>query len=581
MLPDILRERAASQPDGRAFTFLDSGEREGSRLTWASLEQRSRAIASAIRARVAPGARLLLLYPPGLEFVAAFFASLRSGTIAIAAYPPAGARADRTTARLRGIVLDAGVSLILAPASLARRREVLETSVPELGRVAWLATDAIESDGGGSSDVSPQGNDIALLQYTSGSTSQPRGVMVTHANIVHNLSASAALAGHDRHSAAVSWLPVNHDMGLVEGILQPVFSGFPAWLMAPTAFLQRPGRWLQAISRVRATHSGAPDFAYALCVRRVTAEDRRGLDLSCWRNAFNGSEPVRQATLGAFHAAFSDSGFRSNAFRPAYGLAESTLLVSSQPRGHASIVVEMDAAALERGTVRNADARSARRAIVACGLADGPAEIAIVEPVRRIRSEPDTVGEIWVRSGSVAAGYWNRRDETASTFRARLADSGDGPFLRTGDLGFVRDGHLFVTGRLKDLIIVRGLKHYPQDLEQTAEEAAAMVRRGGCAAFALDTHGDERIALVAEVDLRSSARGHLSVLRDAIDAIRRAISDAHSLAPACVALVNAGVLPRTTSGKLQRYLCRDGLRAGALPVLAWWSEDEEVTRAVS
>jgi myxalamid-type polyketide synthase MxaE and MxaD len=576
MLPDILAARAEAAPNDRAFTFLDSGEHEGASLTWSGLERRSRAIAATIRERVGSGARVLLLFPPGLDFVPAFFGSLAAGTIAIAAYPPVGARADRNTARLRGILVDAGVSLVLAPASVESRRRPLEAAVPELGRVRWVATDDIPDAGaGGWADPGLRGDDVALLQYTSGSTSQPRGVMVTHANLVHNLAASAALAGHDADSAAVSWLPVNHDMGLIEGVLQPVFSGYPAWLMSPAAFLQRPVRWLRAISRLRATHSGAPDFAYALCARRISPEDRRQLDLTSWRIAFNGSEPVRRATLETFHLAFRGCGFRWQSFRPAYGLAESTLLVTSQPRGSNPLVLDLDAAEFHRGRVRPASPDRDRRSFVSSGSCGPQTEVIVVDPARRTRCAPDCVGEIWIRSASVAAGYWNRPDDTAATFKARLAGTHEGPFLRTGDLGFIRDGHLFVTGRLKDLIIVRGLKHYPQDLEWTAERAHDSIRPGCCAAFALDTHGDERVAIVAESQPRTAGQP-----ADVLDAVRRAIVEHHSVAPAYVALVAPGALPRTTSGKLQRYLCRDALRAGTLAVVAAWSEEEAV-RAVS
>jgi len=564
-LIDLLRDRAAAQPSDLAYTFLDDGKRCGDSVTWLELERRSRAIATAIRHRVDPGARVLVMFPPSLDFVPAFFATLYAGTIAVPTYQPSGARADRAIARLRGMIADAGVSLVLAPASPALRARSAEAAIPELSAVSWLdPADVPDEAADDWRAPGSTGTSLAFLQYTSGSTSAPRGVMVTHGNLLHNLAQTAADARYDRDSVSVSWLPVNHDMGLINGVLQPAFSGCPAHLMAPSAFLQRPARWLQAISRLGATHSGGPNFAYDLCTRRVSEEDASGLDLGSWRVAYNGSEPVRRSTLEQFQRTFGVHGFRWEAFSPAYGLAESTLLVASVPHG------------IEPAFLGDA---------VASGIDAASRGVVIASPTMGTRCKDGDPGEIWVRSESVAAGYWNRDADTTATFQAFLAD-GEGPFLRTGDIGFIHQDRLFVNGRIKDLVIVRGMKHYPQDIELTVEQAHPALRAGCCAAFAvggpasrssamIDQDDEERLAIVAEVDPRRQSAAGDAWPSQVIAAIRVAVTAAHHVAPASVTLVAPGAVPKTTSGKLQRYLCRDALETGALETLASWTESTE------
>lgn len=573
-LVDIVRDHADRRPDALAYTFLDSGEHEGERLTWASLDSNSRALAAAIAARVPRRSRVMLMFPPGLPFVSSFMAVLYAGMTAVPTYPPAGGRVDRTLARLRGMVVDAGVALIVAPAAVRDRAAAFEALAPELGGISWLAVEDVPGAMG--EDWIDPGNresGIAFLQYTSGSTAVPRGVMVSHGNLLHNLAHGAAVSGHHADSVSVSWLPVNHDMGLIDGVLQPAYSGLPAYLMAPAAFLQRPVRWLQAISRFRATHSGGPNFAYDLCVRRIAPDLRSSLDLSSWQVAFNGSEPVRATTLRAFQRAFGECGFRWAASRPAYGLAESTLLVTCTPPDGPKLV-DVDADSLTRGVLVPAAQNDPGSAItlVASGALNGESPVTIVDPDSRRQLAPGRVGEIWVGGGSVAQGYWQRPEETQHTFGGRLADGDDGAFLRTGDLGIVHDGHLFVTGRIKDVLIIRGLNHYPHDLEQTAERAHPALRAGSCAAFASPRTSEETVTILAEIDPRAlkgaRAQGPLSGV---VSAVRRAITDAHSVTLAEVALVPAGSLPKTTSGKLQRYLCRAAFTSGALPILEQWS----------
>jgi acyl-CoA synthetase (AMP-forming)/AMP-acid ligase II len=391
--------------------------------------------------------------------------------------------------------------------------------------------------------------------------------MVTHANLLHNLADSARLGLHDARSVSVSWLPVNHDMGLIQGVLQPAFSGFPAWLMSPVAFLQRPARWLQAISTLRATHSGGPNFAYDLCVRRVSDVDRDRLDLTAWRVAFSGSEPVRQSTIDAFERTFSRCGFRRQAFRPAYGLAESTLLVTSTSPNRKPTTLTLDRVALRQGRVVEATPNTASSPpIVGCGSTGATTRVEIVDPATCLRCGRNEVGEIWVAGGSVARGYWRRPDETRDVFRAHLADTGEGPFLRTGDLGFVQDGELFVTGRIKDVMIVRGLKHDPHDVELTIEAAIPAVRPGGAAAFTIDAES-EAVAVGAEVEPHDDDARTRSAL---IEGIRAAVTAAHGIQVSAIVLLAPGTLPKTTSGKIQRYACREGLRSGSLHAIARW-----------
>ena len=573
---DIVSARATADPDSLAYGFLAAGEIEAERLTWSQVEARSLAVAAAIGACTTRGARVLLLFPPGLEFISAFVGCARAGTIALPAYPPSAQ--DRTASRVRGMIADAGVSLILSPASIHAKRDLFEALVPEARGIRWLTIEEAEActRAVGRSRVSTSRvstNDVALLQYTSGSTSTPRGVVITHGNLLHNLACAARTGAYGRDSVGVSWLPVNHDMGLIGGILQPAFSGFPVWLMAPATFLQRPARWLQAISRLRATHSAGPNFAYALCTRRVTDDDRRTLDLSSWNVAYNGSEPVRVETMEAFQRAFGECGFRWESFVPAYGLAESTLFVCGSPAADDPVTVGVDRPSLGRSLVLRPATERDAVTLVSSGQPTDSVRVEIVDPVRHTRCGPHQIGEIWVAGESVAGGYWNRPDETTATFRAYLEDTREGPFLRTGDLGFLRNGNLFVTGRIKDVLIVRGAKHYPQDLELTAERASSSIRAGCCAAFTIPSseHDDEAIAIVAEIDARRAKPPTETVVYcHILTKIRQLVADMHHVQISAVELVPAGTLPRTTSGKLQRFKCREMFLDGTMPLIARW-----------
>ncbi|MFP5284484.1 MAG: AMP-binding protein, partial [Thermoanaerobaculia bacterium] len=534
-LIELLRRRAAEAPGRTAFTFLDAGGAETEALTWAGLDARARAVAACLQETGAVGERALLLHPPGLGFIASFLGCLYAGAVAVPAYPPGR---NRPPARLRSIAADARARFVLAPAALASSSGALTEKVPELRETCWIATDELDPGLAGvwrETVLTPE--DPAFLQYTSGSTSEPKGVVVTHGNLLHNEGAIHGAFGMSESSVVVGWLPLYHDMGLIGNVLQPLYAGARAVLMSPLTFLQRPASWLEAISRYRATTSGGPNFGYDLCVRKVGEEEKAGLDLSTWAVAFNGAEPVRAGTMERFAAAFASCGFRREAFFPCYGLAEATLFVSG-------------------GAL--ADASSGP---VGCGRVAVGQAVTIVDPEACTPCAPGQEGEIWVAGPSVAAGYWGRPEETARTFGARLA-TGEGPFLRTGDLGFLVEGELVVTGRLNDLIILRGRNHYPQDLEWTAEASHPTVRPGCAAAFSVDREGEERLVLLCEVERSAAHPGEIA------EAVRRAVAEEHEVAVEEVVLLRHGTILKTSSGKIRRAACRAAWLAGELAVVA-------------
>ena len=583
-LVDLLRERSAEQRSDVAFTFLVDGEHEGPRYTFGELDARARAVASALHDRgVRKGERALLLYPPGLDFIPAFFGCLYAGVIAVPAYPPQPSHASRTLPRLLSIVADADVAIVLANATVVDAAARMMREAPGLGSIPWLASDTLSDDHATAwREVATDPDDLAFLQYTSGSTASPRGVMVSHANLLHNLAYASHAADRDRSTRSVSWLPVIHDMGLIEGVLGPVFGGYAAYLMAPASFLHRPIRWLRAITRYRASTSGGPNFAYDLCVRKITDAQRAELDLGSWRAAYNGAEPIRAETLEAFHARFKDVGFRWRSFYPVYGLAESTLLVSTGGRDSEPVIHDVSSDALARGRLKLARARSGAhtRPLVSSGPVSFGSRALIVDPATRQQCSDGRIGEIWVESPSVARGYWRRESETREIFHARLA-SGEGPFLRTGDLGVLHQGELFVAGRLKDVLIVRGFKHYPQDLEHTAERQHAAIRPGCSAVFSIDVEDGEAVVLALEVDRRQAPQlddptESAAFLASLVDRVRAGIVDHHGIQLAAVSVLSHGAVPKTSSGKLRRRACRDAFCNGALDEIARWVADPDL-----
>jgi acyl-CoA synthetase (AMP-forming)/AMP-acid ligase II len=554
-LIDILDSHAADRPTATAFAFLSDGGHAHAKVTFAGLRAHARAIANEFAARGArPGDRAVLIFPPGLDFIAAFFGCLAAGIIAVPLSPP-----RRVTGRdaVANILNDCAPRFALTTSAYAA--DLSKAGPASLGApdLEWLYVGddrpvATEED---SRPHRPAPADLAFLQYTSGSTSAPKGVMVRHANLLENLEMIRRAMGHSRASTHVCWMPLHHDMGLILNVLEAFYVGATCALMAPVSFLQRPLSWLRAIHELKAEAAGGPNFGFDLCVARFRPEAMAGVDLSGWRVAFNGAEPVRAQTLQHFAETFAPYGFDPSAFYPCYGVAEATLLISGGRRGRGSNVRRANRAAMNAGRIETPGDDADAFLIVGCGGALAGEEIAIVDPDTQTRLSCDRVGEIWARGGNVAGGYWGNDAASREKFAARIAGEGDADWLRTGDLGFVdAAGEVFVTGRIKDVIIVRGANHYPQDIEHTAQATAACLRAGFGAAFSVcDPGGQERLVIVQEVE--RSHRNKLDV-DEIAGGIREAVAEEHGLSVSDVVLVRPGSIPKTTSGKIQRRLTR-------------------------
>jgi acyl-CoA synthetase (AMP-forming)/AMP-acid ligase II len=550
-LVQLLQWRAENQPRKIAYTFLgNSGEADEVSLTYAELDRQARAIAARIQHSAASGSRALLLYHSSIDYIQAFFGCVYANVVAVPTYPP---RRNRPNAAFAAILKNSGAALVLTSRSM-------ELEIP----LSQLATDEIPSDAARywrAPDVRPE--TLAFLQYTSGSTGDPKGVMVSHANLLHNERMIQQAFGHTEQTVVAGWLPLFHDMGLIGNVLQSLYMGVRCILMPPVAFLQRPFRWLQAVSRYRATTSGAPNFAYDLCARKVTDEQAASLDLSSWSVAFSGAEPVRPETLDLFAKRFAPNGFRREAFYPCYGLAEATLLVSGGAHAASPGLCSVDADSLERNFVAPAADDGDTRTLVSCGWAWDTQRIAIVDSDSFRRCPEGHVGEIWVAGPSVAQGYWNRPELTKQTFHAYLQDTNEGPFLRTGDLGFLQQGELFVTGRLKDMIVIRGRNYYPQDIERMVQESHPALEEGHGAAFSVERGGEERLVVAQEV--KYTHRRNLNVA-EVTGNIREAVAEQFGLDLLAVVLLKSGGVQRTSSGKIQRRTCRANFLANRLDV---------------
>jgi acyl-CoA synthetase (AMP-forming)/AMP-acid ligase II/acyl carrier protein len=562
---EVLRRRATEDPDRAAFAFLADGDTVKATLTYGELDLRARAIAALLQSRGLAGERALLLYPPGLDYIAAFFGCLYAGVVAVPAYPP---RRNRSSDRLQAIVANARAAAILTTPTIDAAAGRLGGQTLSRRPLHWVLTDeAPAADAQAWREPRLCGEDLAFLQYTSGSTAEPRGVMLTHRNLLHNSRWIQRCFEHTRDSRGLIWLPPYHDMGLIGGILQPLYVGFPCYLMSPTSVFSSPFSWLQAVSRYRGTASGGPDFAYDLCVRKVTPAQRAALDLSCWEVAFCGAEPVRADTLERFAEAFAPCGFRREAFYPCYGLAEATLLATGGKKADPPLILSVRKASLESDqAVPAGPGEPGAVALVGCGRGLADQRTLIVHPETLAPCGPGAVGEVWVAGPSVARGYWEQPEATRLAFGARLAGTGEGPFLRTGDLGFLDGrGELFVTGRLKDLIILRGRNLYPQDLERSAERAHPDLAPGGGAAFSFEDGGRERLAVAYELVPRRQPD-----VAAAAEAVRRALAEEHEAELSAFVLLKLGGLPKTSSGKVRRQACREAYLAGALEAHGEW-----------
>ncbi|MFJ2743705.1 SDR family NAD(P)-dependent oxidoreductase [Streptomyces sp. NPDC087440] len=553
------------------FRFLVDGEGDPQTLGNAELDLRARAIAATLQERFPAGERALIMCPAGLDYVVSFFACLYADIVAVPVYPPDPAFPMRTLPRLVAVVEDAKPSVVLAPAETIALVDRFAEHAPVLREIAWVPVDSVDPGAADSwREPGTHRDDLAFLQYTSGSTSSPKGVMVTHGNLIHNISEmNRQFFGHSRDQHMVSWLPPFHDLGLIMGLLTPAYGGYPVTFMSPYSFLKRPLRWLRAISDAGATASPAPNFAYDLAVAKVTEQDRRTLDLSTWRVALNGAEPVRRSTLDAFTAAFAECGFRATTHAPSYGLAEATLVVSTGEPDAEPVHRDLAAGPLQHGVATDAGPGERARNLPGCGVSLHDQTVVIVDPQTHLVRPEGEVGEIWVAGPSVAHGYWRRPEATQETFGAHLA-TGEGPFLRTGDLGFADGAELYVTGRIKDVVIVAGRNHYPQDIERTVESVDAGLRQGCGIAGSREIDGEERLIVVQEYRGSRTPEAREKV----IDAIRAEVVREHGLQPYVVALARTGTVPKTSSGKLQRAACMDAVLDGTFEPLALWCANE-------
>jgi len=566
MLAEVVRRRAAHDGDRIAYTFLADGSVDARSMSWSQLDRRARALATALIQRGAFGQPALLALPSGLAFIESLFGCWYAGAIALPVSLP---RHQRVRHRLHGIVADAGARFAIGTLETRQRLNTDGIEHSLAGELEWIDPDTACDPPAGAAEPCVQQGDVALLQYTSGSTGAPRGVVVTHGNLMRNSALIAEACGHGPGQTIAGWLPLFHDMGLIGLVLQAAYSGARCVFMSPERFLMRPRLWLQMISDYGACSSPAPNFAYDLCVDKVDHAQKAGLDLSAWGNALNGSEPVRAATLERFASAFAGCGFQRRAFFPCYGLAEATLFVTGPTEHRRTVRRSANGIELPDGDLNGH---------VGCGRTFGDTQLAIVDPITAQRVPSGTTGEIWVAGESIARGYWNNPDATEATFNGRLkqpiTNRDDGlRWLRTGDMGFIAEGELFITGRLRELIIIAGRNHFPVDLERTAESADPAIATSGAVAFSVDIDRSERLIIVAEVrreygkPAANRAQGDFD--REATRCrVRAAIAAEHEVAVHDVVLLCPGGVPRTTSGKISRRNTRDGYLGKTLERIA-------------
>ncbi|MEP6948359.1 MAG: fatty acyl-AMP ligase [Ginsengibacter sp.] len=560
-LVDILLWRAEHQPHSVVYRFLKDGEYDEACITYGELDRQARSIGATLQASTKAGERALLLLPAGLDFIAAYFGCLYANIIAIPVYPPHPARLEKSLSTIFRIASDSRPAAAIMDSSLYDALKSRTDLSAGFGSIKLIVadTDEIESQSGKWQRPAPNIIGIASLQYSSGSTSAPKGVIITHSNLLHNLGVIEESMGLTDKSETVFWLPPYHDMGLVV-ILQSLYTGYPATLMSHLTFLQSPIRWLQAITRFRATASGGPNFAYDMCVSKIRPKQREQLDLSKWEVAFNGAESINPKTLDQFANYFAPCGFRREAFFPCYGLAEATLMVVGGPKTRLPVVKNLLKSGLEENKViitgQNGDIT---QALVSCGQNIGRQTIRILDVKALTPCLPNEVGEVCLSGPSVSIGYWNNPVENEYTFVTRLFENEEGTFLRTGDLGFLNGDELYITGRLKDLIIINGKNHYPHDIERTVEQSHSAILPGGCAVFSIDDSGSERLIVVAEIQHKP-----VMDLAEVIRVIRTSIAENHNLSVYDINLTVTGTIPRTTSGKIKHFQCKKNYLAETL-----------------
>jgi len=573
---NVLLDRSANQPNQIAYTFLADGEHESGSCTYQELDFQARAIAVQLLTKVNPGDRALLVYPytAGIEFIAAFLGCLYAGVIAVTDYPR---QHIKSLSQYQDRIIDCQAAIALTTQGFVDQvQEKLITNpgiALKLKALPWIATDKVDVDLAKKwQQPDINGDTLAYLQYTSGSTGKPKGVMVTHDNIIHNSEVIYQSFGHHKCSKVLMWLPMFHDMGLIGGVMQPLYGGLPAVLMSPIALAQKPFLWLEAISKYKITTSGGPNFAYDLLCQKVTDEQRASLDLSSWEVAFSGAEPVRAETLAKFAELYQPCGFKKEAFYPCYGMAEATLFITGiDPQEYPTIAyLEPKALTEDRVVVVAKDTPNAK-SVVSCGHTWLGDEVIIVDPETKIELPQDRVGEIWTRGKNIGKGYWQREEQTASTFRETLASKPDQTYLRTGDLGFIKDGELYITGRIKDMMILWGRNHYPQHIEETVESCHRALRPNHGAAFSVDVGGEEQLVVAHEINRTDLRKLNAE---EVIGAIRLAVGEQNLANVFAVALLKTGSIPKTSSGKIQRRTCQSMFLDGSLNTVAQWQQSE-------
>lgn len=569
-LVGLLRDRSHNYGDRVGYEFLGMGESVTQKLTYRELDSRARQVAIDLQDRNLKSERVLLLYPPGIDYVIAFFGCLYAGAIAVPTYPPRRLKALR---QLHVIAANSSAKLVLTTKLIRSKFHGHVNKGGVLSDIEWLSTDENLSSTIDWEEPEISSDTLAFLQYTSGSTANPKGAMVSHGNILHNLELIYRCFGHSQKSKGVIWLPPYHDMGLIGGILQPLYGAFPVALMSPINFLQNPLSWLKLISSYRGTTSGGPDFAYQLCIEKAKYNDLSDLDLSSWEVAFNGSEPVRAKTLKDFSKIFGPYGFNENAFYPCYGMAESTLIITGRKKESSPVIRNWDNSGLENGIAQPNEGSSVGQisTLVSSGCSQMEHEVIIVNPKTLSHCPTRTIGEIWISGTSVTQGYWNAPRKTEHTFKAYLKDSNGGPFLRTGDLGFLDHDHeLFVVGRLRDLITIGRQKFYPLDIEKTVEQSHYALRPRYGAAISIDVNGVDRLVVIQEVK-----RSLLRKLNtpEITSTVRQVIMHKHQLAPYAIVLIKTGSLPKTSSGKVKRHACKQDFLSNSLIVIGDWAEN--------
>jgi len=548
-LIDTVFENAERTPHKRAYLYVHGDSASNDVITYAELCSQVCRTASLLSQRGGRGERALLIYQPGLEFVCTFLGCLYAGIVAVPIYPP---RNNRSIERVRSVASDSDATIALTSANTFAGIERFLDGVPMLRALDWIVTD----HDGCAVDVAPPErplpDSLAFLQYTSGSTGRPKGVAVSHRNIVHNQEAIKKAFCHSAEDVVVGWLPVYHDMGLIGNVLQPLYTGASCVLMSPTSFVQKPVRWLQTISTHKATTSGGPNFAYDLCLKKIRDEDFSGIDLSSWKVAFCGAEPIREQTMRGFAHRFEPYGFRAESLYPCYGMAEATLLVTGNKHSAGVFAKTISRDNLADGVIASPGGERDAYQAISSGFPGLDTKVVIVDPMSLEPCPDDRVGEIWVSSPSVASGYWGREADNEQIFRAMITGRRDTSFLRTGDLGFVANGQLYVTGRLKDMLIVGGRNYYPQDLEDAISGAHPVLAANAAAAFSLEEEDRTEVVLVTEV-VRSCDKYNLV---EAALSVRQAVADACGVQLTGLCFVAPGHMLKTSSGKVRRSACR-------------------------